>query len=91
MDIGSEKKIAEDKEINDIVNSILLSGGNEIRTLIKELNKMVFNKYCEKSYLFECEPEYCVYRLNKTCFYIKAISYFKEKHKISLVYYTLND
>jgi hypothetical protein len=90
MNLEDFGMIEKEKGIKEIVDNIIKNNGNKTKLLIKQLNQMVFDKYCMKGYLLECEPEYCVYRLNKTCLYICAIHYFKTKHGISLVYNTID-
>ena len=43
----------------------------EIHSLLSKLNESLFNQLCFKSYLSECEPEYCSHRILNDCEYIK--------------------
>lgn len=52
--------------------------------LKSELNQYLFEKYCEKGYLSECEPEYCSFRFTHTCRYIEAIQAIQEEFGIKV-------
>ena len=51
----------------------------------RKANEYVFKKFCLKSYLDSCEPEYCTYRVTDTCPYLIAISYISEDMGINLI------
>lgn len=40
----------------------------------EEKLKILFNEYCLKDYLNECEPAYCVFRITNSCEYIKILN-----------------
>ena len=51
--------------------------------LKRELDQYLFNHYCEKGYLSECEPEYCSYRYTYSCRYIKALHEIMKKYNVN--------
>ncbi len=65
------------KKINDLIE--------EFERYLKELEGYLFKKYCMKGYLSECEPEYCSYRITRTCEYIFVIRFIKNELGIDLI------
>lgn len=50
----------------------------------KGIDAYLFAHYCEKGYLSECEPEYCIFRYNGSCRYIHALHDIYNEFGISL-------
>lgn len=57
----------------------------EFDSKIAEVNKILFSLFCQKSYLSECEPEYCSFRYTSQCSYIKALEIVKQKYGIDVI------
>jgi len=52
---------------------------NEYDKLIKKAELVAFQSSClKKDYLKECEPEYCVFRLNNECQYFTNLAEIKK-------------
>ena len=71
-----------DRNAENIITRI--SEHSDIERLKKQLDSYLFSCHCEKEYLSECEPEYCVYRYTDSCRYIKALNELYERFGINL-------
>lgn len=57
----------------------------EASRAIKDLDDLVFNKYCRKEGLSRCDPFYCSFKMLDTCDYVKAIKSIYDQHGINIV------
>ena len=75
-----------DQYIEQSIKRILdkVAAHEEIYALKAQLNEYLFKRYCEKGYLSECEPEYCMCRYTNSCRYVKTLREIKEKYDIDL-------
>ncbi len=81
-----EKILMEDKKIEEIVKKLNKDKlYSEVVRSFKELNDYLFKNYCIKGYLEICEPEYCTYRINDNCDYIKLLGLISQKYKIDII------
>lgn len=78
--------VIPDQHVNGLVEQILEAAKNDkISRLIPDLNRYLFELYCKKDYLNECEPEYCSYRILNTCDYINSIQEMSTVHGINII------
>jgi hypothetical protein len=62
-------------ELNKTVTEIKALEKKEARNKgqIRKLEHRLFEELCNKPYLDNCEPAYCVFQLTNTCEYVKVI------------------
>lgn len=78
-----EKIIDNDLKIKSSINNILTT--DSIKTIqleIKELDKYLFDNFCLKKYLKNCEPEFCIYRINGECKYVDMSKYLNNEKRL---------
>lgn len=46
---------------------------------LEKIKGELFTKYCLKDYKEECEPAYCIFRINKECKFIEEWSKIEDK------------
>ncbi len=69
-------QLVEFKKTNE---DLLITWSNKI----KEIKKDLFDVYCLKKYLNECEPSYCSFRITGQCKYLEELSAFEELIKLT--------
>lgn len=74
------EKFKNDKKLLSLIESVLKRNDP-----IKTLQVYAFRHYCMKSYLDECEPEYCSFRLTNTCDYIKVIDFIFHNYGVNII------
>lgn len=79
------EKISKDKSLVCMLENITDSSIIEFDCKVDEINKILFSIFCQKSYLNECEPEYCSFRFTSQCLYIKALELVKQKYGIDVI------
>ena len=86
MDKGMLMKFDADTELNN--KARMIHGDlpyNDVKRMIRDLNRLALKKYCMKGYLEACEPEYCMFRISDSCEYVYLIKYLYDKYKIDIV------
>ena len=70
----------EEKSYDDSIEKIISQLKKDIKfkvkgeNHIKALEHQLFERFCQKNYLDECEPAFCVFRLDNSCEYIKILN-----------------
>lgn len=59
-------------EINNLRN--LKEDVKKYSEYLEQIKGELFTKYCLKDYKEECEPAYCIFRINKECKFIEEWS-----------------
>lgn len=86
-----ENILKNDIELNTLIQKVENTQKiDELKDNIQELKSYCFSKYCLKPYLSECEPEYCVYRLQDRCHYVHLVRHLSSEHRIDILRGTIN-
>jgi hypothetical protein len=50
-----------------------IRNGVEAEKQLHKLEHLFFVAFCAKPYLSQCEPEYCTFRITRSCKYMRAL------------------